>query len=300
MKVLLYDFRWNDPDTCQFEGAGVADHFANKFGVKPLRIGDKLSLEICSEVHCAGSREHGRWKPCPKQATGKPKCDYCRAIEGNFVYTAFDGFDQSQLQPGDLEKIGGKHLVYLALFEKNLVKVGVCKTERKELRQLEQGSHATLFIAETPDGIAARQIESVLKKSGLGDKVKSSEKKELLQPGISCEQAEKMLRQLYEEKRSLLAEKKHLEDFLRATPEFSCWEPLYQTGKLPVSPLMIQLETEDWLSGTLVAKKGPFVVLEAGSDLVALDTKRLRGREIDFAPRPAGLQTSRVLQNALF
>ncbi|MCF7846622.1 MAG: DUF2797 domain-containing protein [Candidatus Gracilibacteria bacterium] len=300
MKVLLYDFRWNDPETCQFEGAGVTDNFANKFGVKPIQIGNPLSLEICSEVRCAGSREHGRWKPCPKQATGKPKCDYCRAIEGNFVYTAFDGFDQSQLQPGDLEKIAGKHLVYLALFEKDLIKVGVCKSERKELRQLEQGSHATLFVAEAPDGIAARQIESLLRKTGLGDKIKSSEKKDLLLPSVSCSEAEKILRTLLAEKKELISTEEHLKSFWKSEPEFCCWEPLYQTGKLPTSPLMIQLEKGDWLSGTLVAKKGPFLVLEAASDLVALDTKYLRGREVDFTPRPAGLQTSRVLQNALF
>ena len=267
MKVLVYDFRWKNENACAIEGAGTSGNFENKFGRKPLAIGEKISLEICSPVRCAGSVENGIWKPCPKNSTGKPKCDYCRAIEGNFVFTAFDGFNESSLAPGDLEKISGTHVVYFALFEKNLVKIGVSKLERKIMRQLEQGSHATLFVAETP------------------------------------------LRQIFAEKKSALAESPHFENFLLPEPEFFCWENFYHTREISAAPHVVKLAENDWISGEIVAWKGSFVVIrtnfETGknppaAEFVAIDAKNLRGHEIEFDEKPAGLKMEAALQNSLF
>ncbi|MBT3349398.1 DUF2797 domain-containing protein [bacterium] len=309
MKVLVYDFRWKNENACAIEGAGTSGNFENKFGRKPLAIGEKISLEICSPVRCAGSVENGIWKPCPKNSTGKPKCDYCRAIEGNFVFTAFDGFNESSLAPGDLEKISGTHVVYFALFEKNLVKIGVSKLERKIMRQLEQGSHATLFVAETPDGIAARQIESLVRKSGFADKIKSSEKQNFLRPEISADAAETELRQIFAEKKSALAESPHFENFLLPEPEFFCWENFYHTREISAAPHVVKLAENDWISGEIVAWKGSFVVIrtnfETGknppaAEFVAIDAKNLRGHEIEFDEKPAGLKMEAALQNSLF
>jgi hypothetical protein len=311
MKVLVYDFRWQDENTCAIEGSGVTGNFEHKFGRKPIRIGEKISMEICSPVRCAGSVENGIWKPCPKNSTGKPKCDYCRAIEGNFVFTAFDGFDESSLAPGDLEKISGEHLVYLAMFEKNLVKIGVSKIERKTMRQLEQGSHATLFVAKTPDGIAARQLESLVRQSGFADKIKATEKQNRLLPDVSAAEAETELRKIFAEKKSVLDAHEHLKSFLLPEPEFFCWENFYHTDKITTAPHVVKLGENESISGTIVAWKGSFLVVKtsensaeknpsAAAEFVALDAKNLRGHEIEFDEKPAGLHTQSVLQNSLF
>ncbi|MCF7812090.1 DUF2797 domain-containing protein [Candidatus Gracilibacteria bacterium] len=175
MKVHLYDFRWQDESTTEFQAS--AD---GKFGRKKLHLEDDVSLSVQSSVFCAGSRTDDTWSPCPQKATGKAKCDMCKARERNFVFTAFDGFDRSNVTDLDLEQISGSHVVYLALFDESKIKIGVARLSRKILRQLEQGSHATLFIAETPDGIAARQIETLMRKDGIADKIMASQKK------ISC------------------------------------------------------------------------------------------------------------------
>lgn len=298
MKVLLYDFRWIDEYQCEFQGS-----IDGRFGRKPVRIGDEISLEVCTDVKCAGSIENGIWKPCPKSSIGKAKCDYCRAIEGNFVYTAFDGFDQSQLQSGDLDKISGEHVVYFALFETGILKVGVSKKERKIMRQIEQGSHQTLFWAEASDGLVARQIETLARRTGIPDKILARQKKFLIQPEISPQEGERELREAFAKSIEGLDENAHLRKFILSDPELFSWEKLYHTDVIPAigKPLHpLSLEMGEWVSGTIIAIKGSFLVIETESELVSLNAKNLTGRECDLSSKSSGLHLNAAFQNSLF
>lgn len=298
MKVQVYDFRWTNEQECELQA--VAD---GRFARKPVHTGDSISISVLSDPRCAGSTENGIWKPCPKGSTGKAKCEYCRAIEGNFIFTAFDGFDQSQLQPGDLEKIRGEHVVYFALFDAGVLKVGVSKLERKIMRQIEQGSHQTLYWAQTPDGVVARQIETLARRTGLADKIQGRQKKGLLQPAVSLADGQKELQEALEKSLKGFAQAEHLKKFLLDTPEFVAWEEIYHTNELsqiskPLHP--ITLDTEESVSGKIVAIKGQFLVIETEDELVSLDAKKLLGRDCDFAPLPSGLNIKAALQNSLF
>jgi len=296
MQVQVYDYRWRqveDEFYCEFEA-----NAGGKFGAKRIKRGDTLSLEVKSESRCAGFMENGKWGKCKKNSDGKPKCDYCRSIEGNFVYTAFDGFDQSSLSAGDLEKISGEHWVYLALFAENMVKIGVSKKPRKLLRQVEQGSFATLFVAQTPDGVAARQIETLLRKSGLQDKIKSSQKKEFLCPEVT--DPETVLKNILKNHKTALSEYSHLEAFLLENPEFYNWQEQYGLANCQSNFHDVKLDTDEWVSGEVVALKGPFIVLKTPEELVSICAKDFRGREVEFEPKPAGMQLKAAFQGALF
>lgn len=298
MKILLYDFRWTDKHGCELQGS-----VDGRFGRKALNIGDEFAIEIISDARCAGLIENRVWKACPKHSEGKAKCEYCRAIEGNFVYTAFDGFDQAQLQPGDLEKISGEHVVYFALFDAGVIKVGVSNATRKTLRQIEQGSHQTLYIAKTPDGVVARQIETLFRRSGLADKIMGRQKKALLLPEISSEEGEKTLRILFDEHISALDPAPHLKNFLLNPPEFKKWEDVYNTVKISSiakSLHPIGLTQGEWVSGKIIAIKGSFVILETEEELVSINMKSFLGRECDISPRQAGLHLHSAFQNSLF
>ena len=143
MEVQIFEFRWHSPLECTIEA-----HDGLRFGKKKVLIGDDITFSVCSGVSCSGHKEDGKWKNCPQQFIGRAKCDICRAREGSFIFTSFDGFDRTHFSEQDIKKISGNHYVYLALFDKDLIKVGVSGEGRKELRQLEQGSHLTLYIAK--------------------------------------------------------------------------------------------------------------------------------------------------------
>ena len=298
MKVHIYDFRWTNESGCELQGS-----VGNRFGRKSVQVGDEISIAVLSEPRCAGSTENGVWRACPKHSTGKGKCEYCRAIEGNFIFTAFDGFDQSQLQPGDLDKISGEHVVYFALFETGVLKVGVSKLERKVMRQIEQGSHQTLYWAVAPDGIVARQIETLARRTGLADKIQGRQKKGLLQPQVSLEAGKKELEEALKMSMEGLDPAEHLKKFILDEPEFIAWETTYHTDQIPQigKPLHpITLGLDESVSGRIIAIKGSYIVIETEDELVSLDAKKLTGRDCDFTPQPAGLHLGTALQNSLF
>jgi hypothetical protein len=298
MNVLLYGVRWQDEKTLEFQASAK-----NTFGRKKIHFFDDVSFDIKSDIRCAGSRVDDVWTACPNQSQGKSKCNICRARERNFVFTAFDGFDRSKVSELDLERIAGPHIVYFALFDANMIKVGVSHTSRKLLRQIEQGAHFTLYIAETPDGIAARQIETLLRKDGMVDKIMTSQKKDFICPQITQSEGKKMLLEKFDYHKKVLDEVSHLQKFLFSQPKFQSWEHIYQLENIKQNSRhyhSVELKEGESVSGKLVAAKGHFLILETPDELVSLCTKDLIGRDIDFTPKPFGLHIRGALQNTLF
>lgn len=298
MKVHVFDFRWRENNPHHF-GCEIQAGKGHKFGRKHLWIGDEISIEVASETRCAGFMDDGRdWKPCPKNSLGKAKCEFCRSLEGNFVYTAFDGFDTSQLSDQDLQKISGEHWVYLALFANNLIKVGVSKADRKRLRQVEQGSYATLYVAQTPDGVAARQIETLIRKGGLVDKIKVSQKRDFLCPSVRA--PETQLRETLAEALEPVSQHEHLQSFLLKNPEYYCWQHIYNLVDFQENIQNVKLDIGEWVSGKIRAFKGSFALIETPYEFVNIAMKDLCGKDIDFTLREPGLRLNTALQGSLF
>jgi len=298
MQVHVYDFRWTDAQSVRFEASN-----GEKFGSKGLQIGDNLSLDLQGEVACAGSTRDGVWQACPDDVQGRAKCEHCRNREGSFVYTSFDGFNTDMFNAGDLAKIEGEHWVYLALFDENTQKIGVSKASRKQMRQLEQGSVATLYIAKTPNGTVARQIETLFRQSGMLDKVQSQAKKDAWQLELANEKAKSILRDKFNEHLDCLHPHPHLKDFILETPEFQVWEDVFGTKIVKEKPHDIhelKLQVGEAVSGSIVAIKGAFVLLDTGEELASICAKDLRGYWVDFAETAPGLRLNQALQGALF
>ncbi|MCF7830776.1 DUF2797 domain-containing protein [Candidatus Gracilibacteria bacterium] len=300
MKVHLFDFRWVDENTCEFQASS-----GNKFGYKKLKIGDNLSIEVKSDqTQCAGSMIDDLWSPCPDKISGKAKCQSCRNRERSFIFTAFDGFDRSNVTEQDLAQIKDSHLVYLALFNKDLIKVGVSKLTRRNLRQLEQGSHFTLFISQTPDGITARQIETLLRKNGLQDKIKPTQKKDFLCPDITETEGRNLLQDTCKNSLNTLQEYDHLKPLVKTeSAEFVNWTSYYNIVAIEKSLKSfhsVKLQKDEWVSGKIIAIKGPFLVIETPEELVFICAKDLVGHEIQFDEKSAGITLNTAFQKALF
>jgi hypothetical protein len=298
MQVHLFDFRWINPHQFEFQAS-----VGQKFARKKLQIGDKLSIEVKSEVSCCGSMKDDIWKPCPHHILGRKKCEMCRNRESNFVFTAFDGFNTDNYTPEDLAQIQGPHVVYLALFDKKTIKVGVSKLDRKELRQIEQGSHFTLYIAQTSDGIKARQIETLIRKTGLADKILLKAKKELIFPEITEEEGREILINELNTRQNCLDKYPTLKTCLLTNPEFVNWENIYHFPnfyKNNKSLHDLKLDNEEYLSGTILCAKGPFLIIETPDEIFSIATKDLIGCQIEFEERPAGIKLNQSIQHTLF
>lgn len=298
MHVLLYDFRWNSAEEVEFQASS-----GDRFGRKQLHIGDALTIEVCDKTKCAGSMREKQWQPCPQNIVGKKKCETCRNREGNFIYTSFDGFNTDMFTPDDLARLQCPHLVYLALFNKGVTKIGVCKKDRNVLRQVEQGSQHTLFIAETPDGVLARQIETCYRQTGLADKIQASTKKNHICPEITAAEGEAELRQMLSDHQSALDNHPELQKHMLAAPEFKDWSDTFGLPSVTCNPKPlhdVKLQNDEFVSGTILALKGPFLMLETEEEVVSICAKDLQGLTLDFTPKSPGLKLNAALQNALF
>ncbi len=300
MKVLLHDFRWRDEESCEF--FAIAN---DKLGRKVIKIGDKISIEKTSDQKCCvGSIYDNQWKPCSQNVIGRQKCELCRAREKSFIFTAFDGFDRSNVSDADLQRIAAPHIVYLAFFDGDLIKVGVSHADRKVLRQLEQATHFTLFIAKTGNGIDARQIETILRRSGIADKVKITQKQDFLLPEISAEHGEEILRNLWKTKKPVLADFDNLKKQILKTPQFADWKKNYGTDSVRNSPKpyhsIKNLKKDESISGEILAIKGPFLIIDAGDEIISICTKDFVGHEINFDEKPVGVNLNSAFQKSLF
>jgi hypothetical protein len=124
-----------------------------------LVCGEHICIALSQERHCIGYKEFGAMEfiPCPDKKEilpGKdPQCDFCK--QRDISFTAKTGYGLSK-QAGEL--LSSDHVVYLAYFSNETIKVGVALWNRREVRVSEQGAIACLFIAKG-NGTMARNFE---------------------------------------------------------------------------------------------------------------------------------------------
>lgn len=300
MEGRIFEFRWKDQFTPYFRVLSqgmVTEHF--------LPFGSHISISVTRGQTCVGYEKDGIWFPCASGGLeGTRKCEECKKMEGMPVAQYCDGFNTALFSGAELESLNFPHYVYFAQFDKGLIKVGVSSSSRGYLRQIEQGSHFALIIAEGMWGIPARQIETTLRRSGIIDKIQSSQKKDLVFPHITAEEGEKELRSLAEKHLpAVLAVQPQFEQFIKQPAEFMEFESYYrlkdaQDVQKPLHDPTI--EVGEYVSGRVLSVKGPFLVIETDAEKILIDAKKLKGYAVDFSPKPIGLKKEEAFQGALF
>ena len=117
------------------------------------------------------------------------------------------------------------------------------------------------------------------------------------------DQAQKIMLDLLNAHKNCLQSHSHLNQFLLEEPEFVDWGKDFGTEDLGIGSHdahEVKLTLEESVSGTIMAHKGAFVLLDTGEELVSICAKDLRGFEVEFEEKPAGLNLKTALQSALF
>ena len=294
--VHLYDWRWIDEEQWVLRGL-----VGSQRGHRILQWGNPLSLKVLSDVFCHGAVRENQYFPCPDQVQGRAFCSFCRSRAGGTIFTAFDGFNRYPFSDHELQQLQGEHLVYLAWFGSDMIKVGVSRQNRETLRQLEQGSHATLFIARTPDGILVRQIETLVARTGLRDKCFSKQKKNTLVPLESLSEIRSQLESVAQICFEGLKGYPNLQAYWHDQPRFRSWEQVYHLSELSHHKWeTISLERGEGVSGTIVMVKGGLIGLKIRDEMVVLSVSELVGRHLDFSPQPTGMIRNQSSQSQLF
>jgi hypothetical protein len=300
MQSRIFEFRWKDENVPYFRVLqnGVLIE-------QGLSFQKNVSLEITGMYSCSGYEKNGTYFPCVGGGIpGTRKCEGCKKQEGMSAIQYCDGFNTQMFSGEELEALNIPHYVYLALFDRDLVKVGVSAHHRGFLRQIEQGSHYSLIIAEKMWGIPARQMETLIRKNGMVDKIQSSQKKDSFFCDMDEGEAKIYLENLSEKHLSLVvAQRPELEQYVLSVPIFKTFSTFYRLteAKSIQKPIHnTDLLPGESLSGTLVAAKGNFLLLETNTECVLLNARKLKGYQVDFSAKPIGLQKETAFQGALF
>src|SRR5271163_3997813 len=125
----------------------------------PLDTPFDFSCRFSEDRYCIGSFDSAeRLTACKSAAVVRGKTDQCAECRND------DPSQRCTLCRGkcDLPSTYCRrpHVVYLAAYTPNDVKVGVCWRDRYERRIAEQGALVAIPIAQADDGRAARQLEA--------------------------------------------------------------------------------------------------------------------------------------------
>ena len=142
--------------------------------LRPIKVGDSISFAVVSKRSCIGSRPPGAKSllPCPHNITdiSSSQCPEC--FEGAKILPCLRCTGERCANPARREDCvqPDNHIVYLAAFSPDLIKVGVARFDRRRERLREQGAVAGLIIARD-DGQQVRRFETSIRKTGIPDRI---------------------------------------------------------------------------------------------------------------------------------
>jgi hypothetical protein len=201
------------------------------------------------------------------------KCTYCK---GNCTNTAALSYCDST-----------PHLVYLAAFTKDFVKVGTTAETRAKTRLLEQGANYARIIARTPTQGLAKRIEAYVKDTfSVPDRRNKKIKQESLDLHLRVDELALALDQKTTE---IHGEKGEFSKFfVGKAKDYDFYSDYYSflrdRGISKINVLEPQKDKEFPVEGRIVSAKGDFIIVENKQEITAFN----------FASRMGSLLSNRV------
>lgn len=127
MNHLIYFYSAPEPRMAMWKGTELAD----------VELNGEFTADFSHECRCIGYQTENARHKCPHKRDFVKQCISCFYKDISKVYTRLDfaGFEHIK------EEISKQNFsIYLALFGDSIVKCGVTRTERVEMRVMEQGA----------------------------------------------------------------------------------------------------------------------------------------------------------------
>ena len=241
-----------------------------------------LTLTAAEERRCTGYFDVITYDsvPCPEQSRIGPDVDTCFAcfrrtgFNPSFYNMPLEGISPQQRAYNERE-----HVVYLAYFGPDCVKVGISSRDRVLLRLRGQGARLAMLIASTADAYQARDIEeSIVKRAGLPETVRSSRKRALVNEPLDPERARRSL----EETRALVEKACELRAPPLSVHDFTSDYLGRHTLDLPITDLSD--ERPPSISGTGLGLIGDILLVAESERQFMLSLKELLGCVVRIEP----------------
>lgn len=240
-----------------------------------------ISFRIKPGRYCTGHHDGSEWAPCPDEAraTRGTKCGHCFSRDAFRPCMTCDGLRCPRLPRAIKQYCQGEHVLYLACFGDETVKVGTAVHRRREQRIVEQGPLAAARVAQAP-GPRIKQMEALLVGSGFTETMRRSRKTSLMRGSMTEVEARALVRASAQSLEAILPFDYH--DHLQA-PVFVDLPPLAVASRaLAINELRV--EDDRVVEGNVVGAVGHLLFVEDTDGRFALDLGELRGRWIEWDP----------------
>ncbi|MDR2535773.1 MAG: DUF2797 domain-containing protein [Treponema sp.] len=143
-----------------------------------------MTIENTDARYCVGTYDLSAFatSPCKVQAVLEPafKGNHCKNCQFEIGFNpAF--YNAKTISPQQARYNSSPHVVYMAYFSPQHIKVGIASERRHSIRLLEQGARSAIVLAKFPNAQQARQLEARLcSNSGILEIVSSDTKLRLL------------------------------------------------------------------------------------------------------------------------
>ena len=263
-----------------------------------VNIPRELLFELIIEKICVGTinpytREY---ISCNNIVEGNnSQCNHCKYMFDFYKCVRCHGEDCYVKNKDVLKYCNTSHYVYLAYFPNKKIKVGTASEIKKYNRLLEQGAIFSIFIAKTPTGKIARQIEKNIIDNGISGAVTTTYKMKNMIFDNDETLIKKELIEKYKDILKLLSEdnKKYLIE-----PEFNSFSEirdkidnnmlssnmqvnLFDEESQQIKPYIIKKEFNR-ISGTYLFCIGKVLAIENNGIIELIDTKKLEGYLFEF------------------
>lgn len=255
----------------------------------------EITLKInTSERFCCGwhSLETGEDFVCPDQNSLDKKYENCQACQKRTGFDpAFYNASQGEISAQQIERNSQPHLVYLAYFSGDIIKVGITFAGRGNTRLLEQGARAALILGEfSTANIARSHEEKIAKMTQFVENVKVSTKLKLLETKFENSKAETALQNAKNQIEASLGAK-----FDNAEVQF--FDKFYsKTGEIASGEIINATDCEQnsgekiTFSGKLKAQVGYIWLAEQQGEVLAIPLRKFVGYPVKLSPNLTSIE----------
>jgi len=286
---LVTGYTWSEGDALLYvRQGGTGDS-------TPYVLEGRVCFRITQERRCVGFFGADGFERCPDARTlsSGSQCDGCVGRDRFRACMICDG-SRCPSGPPDLRaRCDAPHILYLACFGDDTIKVGTASLHRRRARIVEQGPLAAVRIAQA-DGPTIKQMERILSQGEFVEVMRRAKKTELLGSRMTEEEA---LAQVLEAASRVptivpLAYRPYLHaPQIVDAPEFARASRGRSVRELPVQAGTV-------IEGSVVGAVGHVLFVEDETGCFALDLGALKARVLEF--EPTGPKKRPVVQLGLF
>lgn len=241
-----------------------------------------IKIDI-TQRYCTGwhSLETGESFTCPEKTKLESKYEQCQKCQKRTGFNpAFYNVSESDISEQQQVRNSQPHIVYLAHFQTDKIKVGISYSGRGISRLLEQGARSALILGEFPSANIARRYEAQISAmDGICENVKANAKIKMLEQPYSKELAEQELIETKDKIQSALNVEFDAKEVL-SLDEF------YTNSQVPsgdfISACDINSGQTLTFSGNLKAQAGYLLIAQQQDENIIIPLKKYAGYNIEI------------------